>query len=161
MGFHQQNNYKGETMKTLLSICILVLIFSCSDQKETLEKIALEFRIAEVDPDSGLTHMTVQKINVDFYLHDEVLLNNSDIEYAEYTLWQDKPGVKLIMTDRGKEKWVEITEQNIGSHIGMVLNKKLVSAPIVRAKIDVGLAIIQGIFTEEEAKKIVAGLNRD
>jgi hypothetical protein len=37
----------------------------------------------------------------------------------------------------------------------------LVSAPIVRAKIDAGLALIQGIFTEEEAKKIVKGLNRE
>ena len=47
--------------------------------------------------------MTMQKNNVDLYLHDEVLLNNSDIKYAKYTLCQDKPGVKLIMTDKGKK----------------------------------------------------------
>jgi preprotein translocase subunit SecD len=147
-------------MKTILSVCILVLIFSCSEKTEPPEIVVLEFRIAEVDPRPGLTKMTVQNINADFYLHDEVLLNNDDIVYAEYTLWQDKPSVKLIMTDEGKEQWAEITEQNIGSHIGMVLNGELVSAPLVKAKIDAGLAIIQGIFTEEEAEKIVAGINQ-
>ena len=43
----------------------------------------------------------------------------------------------------------------------MILNGELVSALIVRARIDVGLAFIQGIFTEEEAKRIVTGLNQD
>lgn len=157
----QVKHYKEETMKIIFSICLLVLIFSCSDTKEKTESVVLEFRIAEVEPAPGLTEMTVQNTKEKFYLHDEVLLNNEDFKSAEYTLWQGRPGVKLIMTEKGKEKWADITEQNIGNHIGMVLNNELVSAPLVRAKIDVGIAIIQGIFTEEEAKKIVEGLNRE
>jgi len=148
-------------MKTIIFMCLLVLIFSCSDSKKVGEGVILEFRVAEVEPAPGLTKMIVQNTKETFYIHDEVLLNNEDIESAEYTLWQDRPGVKLIMTERVKEKWADITEQNIGNHIGMVLNNELVSAPLVRAKIDVGVAIIQGIFTEEEAKKIVEGLNRE
>jgi len=147
-------------MKIALFFCLLGLFFSCSTTKEKTESINIEFKIAEVGPAPGLTKMNVRKIDKKFYLHNEVLLNNEDIESAEYTLWQDRPGVKLIMTEMGKEKWADITEQNIGKHIGMLLNGELVSAPLVRARIDVGLAIIQGIFTEDEAEKIVEGINR-
>jgi len=147
-------------MKIILIFCLWGLFFSCTSIKEGPESITIEFKIAEAGPAPGLTKMNVRKIDKKFYLHNEVLLNNEDIESAEYTLWQDRPGVKLIMTERGKEKWADITEQNIGKHIGMLLNGELVSAPIVRARIDVGLAIIQGIFTEDEAEKIVDGINR-
>jgi preprotein translocase subunit SecD len=154
------NKYKGEIMKTILSICVLVLIFSCSEKNESVESIVLEFRVAQFEPAADLTAMTVKNTKEEFYLKNEVLLNNYDIKTAEYSLWQGKHTVKLIMTEEGKEKWADITEKNIGNHIGMLLNNELVSAPLVNAKIDVGLALIQGIFTEEEAKKIVDGINR-
>ena len=146
-------------MKTILIFCLLGLFFACTSTKEKTESITIEFQVAEVDPAPGLTQMKIQNTDENFFLHNEVLLNNEDIESAEYTLWQNRPGVKLIMTENGKEKWANITEQNIGKHIGMVLNGELVSAPLVKARIDVGLAIIQGIFTEEEAHEIVNGLN--
>ena len=147
-------------MKITLVFCLLGLLFSCTSTKEGAESITIEFKIAEVGSAPGLTKMKVRKIDRKFYLHNEVLLNNEDIKSAEYTLWQDRPGVKLIMTERGKEKWADITEQNIGKHIGMILNGELVSAPLVKGRIDVGLAIIQGIFTEDEARKIVEGITR-
>ena len=93
-----------------------------------------------------------------FYVHNQVLLTNDDIKSATFTLWQDRPGIKLNMTESGKAKWAQITEQNIDKNIGMILDGKLVCAPLVQARIDVGIAIINGIFTEKEAQKIAAGL---
>jgi hypothetical protein len=63
-------------MKIILSICLLGLFSSCSTTKEETERIIIEFRIAEVDPAPGLTELMVRNINENFYLRDEVLLNN-------------------------------------------------------------------------------------
>ena len=102
--------------------------------------------------------MSMYKTEDRFYVHNRILLTNHDIKSAQFTLRQNHPGIELSMTDSGKTKWARITEENIGKNIGMIIDGKLVCAPLVRAKIDIGTAIINGIFTEKEAKRIAAGL---
>lgn len=147
-------------MKNVIALIIVVILYGCNAQQEQSDKTKLEFRIAEVQPAPGLSEMLMHKTGNKFYVHNNVLLTNDDIKSARYTLWQGHPGVELSMTDSGKAKWARITEQNIGKNIGMILDGKLVCAPLVRARIDSGIAIINGIFTEQEARKIVEGLLR-
>ena len=46
----------------------------------------------------------------------------------------------------------------MGKHCAMVLNGKLLSAPIIRDTIPGGCAIINGIFTVDEAESIAKDL---
>ena len=73
---------------------------------------------------------------------------------------QGRPAVELILTSEGAKKFEELTAQNVGKKCGMLVNGKLLSAPIIRDTISVGRAIIAGIFTEAEAEHIAKGLNQ-
>lgn len=156
------NTLRGENkMKFILTFIVVLTFFSCSNQWEHTGQIKLEFRLADPKPANGLKKMSMYNTRDIFYIHNNVLLTNADIKSAEFTRWQNRPGVELHMTESGRVKWARITEENIGRNIGMLLDGKLVCAPLVRAKIDAGVAIINGIFTEEEAKEITAGLLRE
>lgn len=145
-------------MKRVIALIIIVTLYGCNSAQKQPDKIKLEFRVAETQPGPGLKEMSMYKTGDRFYVHNKILLTNDDIKSARFTLWQNHPGIELSMTDSGKAKWARITEQNIGKNIGMILDGKLVCAPLVRARIDVGIAIINGLFTEKEARRIAAGL---
>ena len=147
-------------MKFILLFIVLMISFGCNNKWENTRKITLEFRIAETKPFKELQKMSIYKTGDIFYVHKRVLLTNSDIKSVMITNWQGRPGIMLRMTDSGRVKWTQITEENIGRNIGMILDGNLVCAPLVRAKIDAGIAIINGIFTEEEAETIAAGLRK-
>jgi preprotein translocase subunit SecD len=148
-------------MKIILTLIVILISFSCNKNWEHTGNIKLEFRIAETKPANKLIKMSMYNTGDIFYVHNYVLLTNNDIKSAKFTTWQTRPGIELHMTDSGRVKWAKITEENIGRNIGMILNGKLVCAPLVRAKIDAGVAIINGIFTEEEAREIAAGILRE
>ena len=148
-------------MKKIIIFIVLLTLCSCGGRWEHSGRIKLEFREVETEPVNGLIEMAMYKTGDKFYVHDQVLLTNDDIESAAFNLWQDRPGIELNMTESGRIKFARLTEQNIGQHIAIILDGKLVSAPLVRARIDVGMAIINGIFTEKEARKIAVGLMRE
>jgi preprotein translocase subunit SecD len=148
-------------MKRIFTLIVTLLFIGCSGSWGHKGLIKLEFRVAETTPAVGLQEMSMLKTAEKFYVHDQVLLTNDDIQSAVLTQWQDRPAIQLNMTESGRVKFAQITEQNIGNHIGMILDGKLVSAPLVRAKIDVGIAMVNGIFTEKEAREIAAGLCRE
>lgn len=69
-------------------------------------------------------------------------------------------GVSVIMTEKGREKFAQLTSENVGNMLAMVLNDEIVmSAPLVQSAITNGEVEISGNFDEEEAKNL-AGLIR-
>ena len=67
--------------------------------------------------------------------------------------------VLLEFNDEGKEIFKEITENNIGKRIAIVIDGMTLSAPVVREAITGGEAQITGDFTPDEAKELVRNLN--
>jgi len=145
-------------LKQLLMIIALSFItfFACSEP----ETITLEFRIAEDEPAPGLTEMVFSLTGESFYLHNEVLVDQSNVDSAMMIMQNGRPAVELLLTSEGKNKFEVLTGNNIGKRCGMVLNGQLVSAPTIRDTIKVGRAIIVGDFTEAEALRIAQGLNQ-
>ena len=142
-------------LKYLISILfILSILLACSKP----EKVALEFRIAEDEPAPNLTEMVFEPTGNIFYLHNEVLLNQNDVKSAAVVTQQERPVVELILTPEGAIKFKDLTAKNIGKKCAMVLNGKLLSAPVIRDTIPGGRAIINGIFTKSEAEAIASGL---
>lgn len=66
-------------------------------------------------------------------------------------------GINLSMDRTGSRQWEEITGENIGWPIAIVLDDEVLSAPHVTGKITGGYSQITGDFTEEEAL-IIASL---
>ncbi|MBI2066337.1 protein translocase subunit SecD [Candidatus Woesebacteria bacterium] len=88
-------------------------------------------------------------------------LTGADLERASLDFDQTtgKPMVALKFTPEGAKKFEEITERNIGRKVAILLDKEIVSLPVVQEKISGGNAVISGDFTIEEAKKLVIQLN--
>ncbi len=69
------------------------------------------------------------------------------------------PTVRVDFNADGKKLFGDITSANVGHFLGIFLDGKLISAPVIRDKITDGTAIISGSFTAEAAKEMVRNLN--
>ncbi|UCE20467.1 MAG: hypothetical protein JSV84_09070 [Gemmatimonadota bacterium] len=139
----------------ILNLFIVSVLLGCGNQQKHSEKVTIEFRLAETTPVEGLSEMIIQSSGERFFLHQEVLLSNSDIASASVKMHNNRSAVELILTDTGRDKLAEVTQENINNRMGMLIDGKLVSAPLIQAPIRVGKAIIDGGFSENEALRIV------
>ena len=62
--------------------------------------------------------------------------------------------VNLTMTSNGTSQWAQLTGQNVGKPIAIVLDGLVYSAPNVNAKIEGGNSVITGNFTIQEAQDL-------
>jgi len=147
-------------MKYFISLLIAAALFGCSTPEKQAEKVTVEFRFAETEAAEGLTEIILPITGQKFYLHDEVIMSNEDIAMASVTMWNGKPVVELQFTLTGKDKFAQLTKENLKRRVGMLVDGKLVTAPIINAPIDQGIAIITGDFTKDEAQRIADGINK-
>jgi SecD/SecF fusion protein len=61
--------------------------------------------------------------------------------------------VTLELTRKGSAKFTRVTGANVGRQLAIVLDSKVFSAPVIRTRIP-GDAVIQGSFTDEEARDL-------
>ena len=88
-----------------------------------------------------------------------VSLNGSELVDARVTMENMKVGIAFRMNSSGARKFADITDLNVGKGLAIVLDNKVLTAPIINTPILSGSGIINGAFTVEEAKEI-AGLLR-
>ena len=62
--------------------------------------------------------------------------------------------VNLTMTSNGTSQWAQLTGQNVGKPIAIVLDGLVYSAPTVNGKIEGGNSVITGNFTIQEAQDL-------
>jgi len=88
-------------------------------------------------------------------------LTGADLKEAQVVFDQTSgsPAVSLEFTVEGGEKFGQITEENIGKPLAILLDGSPVSAPIVQQKITGGTAQISGEFDLDQAKNLVIQLN--
>lgn len=66
----------------------------------------------------------------------------------------NKPDVGMSMNADGARRWAQLTKQNIGKSIAIVLDGYVYSAPNVNGEITGGNSQISGHFTSEQAKDL-------
>jgi preprotein translocase subunit SecD len=145
-------------MKKIVGLVILLSLFGCGASEKKVEKVTVEFRLAETQPGGGLTAMTIARLGQTFYVHEEVLISNADIAWAMPTTWLRMPVVELTFTETGREKFAQVTKDNLGKPMGIVVDGELVIVIIIQAPIVDGKTIVDGKFSEEEAKRIATGI---
>ena len=86
------------------------------------------------------------------------LINKSDIESVKFNYNKSSKNneIEIVLKKSAIGLWAEATKRNINNAIAIVLDNKVISAPIVRSEIDGGKCIITGNFTQAEAKYIAA-----
>ncbi len=70
-----------------------------------------------------------------------------------------EPYVSLEFNSEGKEKFAEITRNNVGKVLAVFLDGSPISTPVIREEITGGQAQISGGFSVDEAKELVRNLN--
>ena len=82
-------------------------------------------------------------------LEGDVVVDARD-EYDQY----GHPAVSMSMNTDGARRWAQLTKQNVGRSIAIVLDNYVYSAPTVNQEITGGNSQITGNFTPEQAKDL-------
>lgn len=88
-------------------------------------------------------------------------LNGSDLKRAQVTFQtQDSlPAVAIEFNDEGTKKFAQITKENIGKPLAILLDGFPITMPNIESEIPNGNAIISGNFSLDEAKDLAIKLN--
>lgn len=94
----------------------------------------------------------------DYLVESEPLL--TDKNFAEVTAGFDQhtgqPVVNFRLTDEATSRFAEITRDNIGRAMAIVVDGKVVTAPVIQTEISGGAGVITGNFTVQEVADLVA-----
>lgn len=139
-----------------------LLLLSCSSEQEEIssEPITLvEIRLAAREPQSEFLEMIVTGSGDSIYVSPDVILSNGDIESAQVVQdKQGKPAIEILLNQEGSEKFADFTSQHIGEMAAILVGGDVVSAPVIRAEISGGRAMINGDFTEAEATELAESI---
>ena len=121
--------------------------------------IRFEVRLAEDKPGPGLREAKVSGSHRSVYLHDEIIVTNSDIAMARVVqgTGPSKYGVDVEFNASGAEKMRAATANHIGKPLAILLDGQVVVAPVLRAPIATS-AVVQGNLTRTQAERIVNGI---
>jgi SecD/SecF fusion protein len=103
--------------------------------------------------EKNVDKQTQQEVLIPILLEDKVLMTGDMIKDAQVRIGGNfnEPYVSLDMTGRGGKIFANITENNVGRRMAIVLDDVVRSAPVIRERILGGSAQISGSFTHEEA----------
>jgi hypothetical protein len=121
--------------------------------------VRFEVRLAEDKPTPGLRVAKVSDSGRLVYLHDEIVVTNSDIESAR-VIEGGGPSqyrVAVEFNASGAEKMRAATGNRIGKLMAILLDGEVVMAPVIRTAIGPS-ALITGKFTRAQAEKIANGI---
>lgn len=84
-----------------------------------------------------------------------VLVSGEDLSAAFLTQDQsNRPAIGFRFNGNGARRFGDATARNIGKRFAIVLDGKVISAPVIQSAITGGNGIIEGSFTSEEAIKL-------
>ena len=84
-----------------------------------------------------------------------VVLTGKDVKEATAILDDtSRPVVSLELNEDGQSKFADVTAKNIGKSIGIYMDGEEVSSPVVQNTITDGKAVINGMSSMDEAKKL-------
>ena len=121
--------------------------------------VRFEVRLAEEKPAPGLREAKVSDSDRLVYLHDEVIVTNSDIAAARVVQGggPSQYSVGVEFNASGAEKMRAATGNHIGKPVAILLDGQVVMAPVVRTPIGAS-AVVTGNLTRAEAERIANGI---
>lgn len=85
----------------------------------------------------------------------QVVLSGTDLKDAKAQMDQSKrPLVGIEFSDEGGKKFAELTAKNVGKPISILLDKQVLTSPVVQEPITGGKAVITGNRSMEEAERL-------
>lgn len=89
-----------------------------------------------------------------YAVYSQVALGGENLIGANASFAEGVPVVEFQFNNAGAQKFGEITQNNIGKRFAVVLDNKVITAPVIRSAILGGRGIIEGNFTVESAHEL-------
>ena len=89
-----------------------------------------------------------------YAVNAQVALGGENLTGANASFQNGLPVVEFQFNRLGAEKFGRITQENIGRRFAVVLDNKVITAPVIRSAILGGRGIIEGNFTVEGANEL-------
>ena len=136
-----------------------LLEFKLLDERTPVEE-ALAGRVpegSEVLYQRRVDKETKQEQKVPFVVHKRTLLTGNELTDASVQADPNSPGnwqVSITFSVTGAQRFGEITENNVGRHLAIILDGTVYSAPRINERIPGGRAVITGQFTVDQARDL-------
>ncbi len=100
--------------------------------------------------------IAMNEMNSDFvyYVEKEIALNGDLLKDAFVSFSDGQPSVAFKMNSIGAKRFSEITKNNIGRPLAIVLDNEVITAPRINSHIMGGEGIISGNFTIDDANRV-------
>ncbi|MBL7222931.1 MAG: hypothetical protein ISS72_03675 [Candidatus Brocadiae bacterium] len=136
---------------------LAALLAGCAGvAKRNVDPTILQMRLVanEAGPDTEAMTLRTARGEEAIHVQKAVLLNAADVRRAWVDAKSAAPGthsIGLAFNKQGAEKFEAVTTANIGRRLAIVVDGKVLSAPVIRSAIR-DRAQIAGAFTLEEAR---------
>jgi preprotein translocase subunit SecD len=129
-------------------------------------KVKVSFRLVDLSmpaeqaqsgtPPAGTEVLLGFRDNRPYLVTKEGALDGDDLSYAGpgFASGTKDPIASFRFNGRGTRRFAHVTEENIGKPFAIVLDDKVISAPVIREPITGGSGQISGNFTLEEASSV-------
>lgn len=141
---------------------VMILLALCSESicadDATKERPGIAFRLADTERADGLTEAVVPNDGRRVFLHQENLLTDKDV--TSVTFGRDESGgvdVTIQLKAAAAKKLAAATKSHLGRPIAILLDGKVITAPVVRAEISDRVRIT-GRFTNAELMRMFSAL---
>jgi preprotein translocase subunit SecD len=136
-----------------------LLEFKLLDEQTPVDQ-ALAGRLPETSEvlyQRRVDRQTKAEQKVPYVVQKRTLLTGAELNSAEVQADPNSPGnwqVAIEFNAQGTRIFGELTEQNVGRHLAIILDGNVYSAPRINERIPGGRAVITGQFTIEEARDL-------
>jgi hypothetical protein len=143
----------------VLLVLVAAVVYQTMWPAQLSAAVRFEVRLAEEEPQAGLTVVRAGTGGRFVYLHPGAIVDNDDIAQAWVSggAGDGRFGVAIQFLPRGAEKMREATSGHVGRPPAELLDGTVVMAPTVRSPIG-DTATITGDFTKADAERIAAGV---
>ncbi|HEY8443770.1 MAG TPA: protein translocase subunit SecD [Clostridia bacterium] len=148
------------TVTRLLSMITQKGYMEATVTREGETRIRVE--VPDVENPKELFEVIGEPAKLEFRLEGETVLTGDTVKEA-FAAYTSDSGyvVSLEFNSVGAKRFADITRNNIGKTLDIVVNDQVISSPVIQTAIENGKASITGNFTYESAdrlaKQIVAG----
>jgi preprotein translocase subunit SecD len=128
------------------------LTFRLVDETMTPEQ-ALQTR---PPPESEILYGDKQEGNIPYLIQKNVMVSGEELVDAQPGFDQrtSEPVVNFRFNNSGARKFARVTQENVQKRFAIVLDEKVISAPVIREPIIGGSGQISGSFTVESANNL-------
>jgi len=154
-------------MKKMIASLVMCLLAVCALGADPSASPVFQMRLTSDSAVDNVEEMTLvtdhhdSPVKVKYYVQKKVLLDQTALKSAKVAVdkTSGRPHIEIVFSDDGRKRFADVTRENIGHQLAIVLDGQLYCAPVIRTEIPGGNAVVDGAFSKEEADQLAAKIN--